>query len=278
MDEKYRIWGKGITLIFGLLALPVAGTSAVVIAFSHMGTVHPSGSYLSFGPAIVLAALTVIMSINSVRSEDFGSFLKMEVTLVLMLASIIMFIGYRSPYSFYVLTYSIAGILQIGKFWRQVRPEIPGKHLKRAAGILVIAMLISAGTLVVGMVGSIPKLPADKRHIKFYSGSLHFHDDWGKNIYFGTLAQDEQVQGILFSKDTIVFFKKTGELMLAQLREDTTIEGIHCAGGQNAYFNISGKLTNAVLAEDQLINGTLYRKGDSLGISEDGSIDVLKED
>jgi len=278
MNEKYRVWGILVTVIFVILAIPLVLSNAFGIMFSYMGSDSPWGSYLGLGPSIILAVLTVIMSIHSMRFADIHSFSKMETILILMLGSLIMLFGLGYAYFFYALLYSLTGILQIRKFWRFAAPEVPGKHLKRAMAVMVIALSISCASLAFGLIKSMPKMSADKKGIKFVSGSLHFYDDWGKRPSLGQLAQEQEVQGILLPKYTFVFFYDSGELSMVQLRERdmcVRIQGINCAGSGNIYFHKSGKLSSAVLAESQFINGKLYQKGDSLGFNEDGSIKVL---
>lgn len=277
MSEKYRVWGIIVTIIFVILAIPIVASNAFVIMFSYMGSNFPWGSYVALGPSLILAVLTVIMSIHSIRFADIRSFFKMEITLILMLGSLMMLLAFDYSYCFYALLYSLTGILQIRKFWRSAAPAVPGKHLKRVMAVMLIALSISCASLAFGLVKSIPKMPADKKGIKFIFGSLQFYDDWSKRLSLGALAEEQEVQGILFPKYTFVFFYESGELMIAQLGEkDVFIQGVNCAAGQNVYFDKSGRITQAVLAEDQFINGKLYRKGDSLRFKEDGSIEVFE--
>lgn len=277
MNEKYRVWGILVTVIFVILAIPLVASNIFLIMWSYMGSDRPWGSYLWLGPSLILAVLTVIMSIHSIRFANIHSFFKMEITLILMLGSLMMLLAFNYSYCFYALLYSLTGILQIRKFWRFAAPEVPGKYLKRVMAVMVIALSISCASLAFGLVKSIPKMPADKKGIKFLSGSLQFYDDWNRKPLMGTLAEDQEVQGILFPKYTHLYFSKSGELEIAQLGErymHVRIQGINCAGSENIYFHRSGKLTSAVLAEDQVINGKSYRKGDSLRFKEDGSIEV----
>ena len=121
---------------------------------------------------------------------------------------------------------------------------------------------------------AIPRLAPDKKGIKFVIGSVQFHDDWSKKLSFGLLAEEQEIQGVLFSKDTWVYLDESGKLQMAKLGgEDLTIQRIHCAGNKDVHFYESGKLASAGLSEDQEIGGKMYYKGESLHFNEDGSVE-----
>lgn len=274
MDGHYRRWGILVAIIFSLLCIPMVLINTFVILFSYMGSPFPWESYLTLGPLIILAILIALISIRSIFSANLRLFIMMESVLVSMIAILIIIFSFYYPYSFYALCYSLSGILQIRKFWRFASPAITKRHLKPALVIMVIASLISCASLGYSMVRAIPKLAPDKKGIKFVIGSVQFHDDWNKKLFFGLLAEEQEIQGILFSKDTWVYFYESGKLQMAKLGgKDLTIQRIPCAGNKDVYFYESGKLQGACLSEDQEIGGKMYYKGESLHFNEDGSVE-----
>lgn len=273
MDGHYRRWGILVAIIFSVLCIPIVLTNVLMILFSYMGSPFPWGSYLVLGPHIILAILIAFIGIRSIFSANLRLFIMMESILVSMIAILIITFPFYYTYSFFALCYSLLGILQIRKFWRFSSPAITERYLKPAMAIMVIASLICCANLGYGMVRAIPKLAPDKKGIKFVGGTVQFHDDWSKKLSFGLLAEEQEIQGILFSKDTWVYFYESGKLMLAKLmQKDLTIQGIHCAGNKDVSFYESGKLQSASLFEDQEIGGKMYYKGESLLFNEDGSV------
>lgn len=273
MNQHYRRWEIIVTLIFIVLSLPIIYSNIFLILFSRMGTESHWGSDLVLGLPVILALLTVLISIRSIFFVDFGLFIKMELVLALMIANLIILFTLNNAYSLLALCYGLTGILQIRKFWKFALPTITERHLKPAMIVITMATLVSCGTLSHGLAMSAPKLSPDKKGIKFYRGSLQFHDDWKRKLLLGKLAEDQEIQGIIFPKDTFLFFYESGELEIAQLGEKgLRIHGINCAGNENVHFYKSGQLQNARLSEDQMIEGKMYSKGEYLKFNEDGSI------
>lgn len=273
MNQHYRRWEIIVTLIFTALSLPIIFSNTFLILFSRMGTESHWGSDLVLGLPVILALLIVLISIRSIFFADLGLFLKMELVLALMIANLIILFTLNNVYSLLALSYGLTGILQIRKFWRFASPTITERHLKPAIIVIIMVTLVSCVTLSHGLARSIPKLPPDKKGIKYYKGSLQFHDDWKRKLLLGKLAEDQEIQGIVFPKDTFLFFYESGELQIAKLGEKGLhIHGINCAGNENVHFYKSGQLKNARLSEDQTIEGKMYLKGEYLEFNEDGSI------
>lgn len=273
MNRHYRRWEIIVTLIFIALSLPIIFANTFLILFSRMGTESHWGSDLVLGLPVILALLIVFISIRGIFFADFGLFLKMELVLVLMIANLIILFALNNAYSLLALCYGLTGILQIRKFWKFASPTITERHLRPAMIVITMATLVSFGTLSYGLAMSVPKLPPDKKGIKFYKESLQFHDDWKRKILLGKLAEDQEIQGILFPKDTFLYFYESGELEIASLGEKgLRIHGINCAGNENVHFYKSGQLQSAKLSEDQMIEGKMYLKGEYLNFNEDGSI------
>ena len=277
MNERYRVWGVVVSVIYAILAIPIVVSNSYTIMFSYMGGGIPWGSYVMLGPSLILSVLVVIMSLLSICFPDISSFFKMEITLILMLLSLMIIFAFNSTYCVLALLYSLAGLLQIRKFWRSVVPEVPGKHLKRVTAFMLIPIAIACATIAFGVAKSTPKMPAEFKGIKFMRSSLRFYDYWSTKPSMGLLVEEQEVQGILFPKNTFLSFDESGKITQAQISEGgVAIQGVDCVYGQNVYFDKAGRMTGTVLPEDQVINGTLYRAGVYLKFNEDGSMETIE--
>lgn len=280
MNHYYRKWGIISTIVFIILAVPVAGFNLITILFSHMGTDSPWGTYLFFGPPLIFAGLVVLISIRSIFSPTPGSFRMLGIILALLMANLLLLaFGFGADGIMYSLTtffYGLAGILQIQKFWRPALPQIAKQHFTRTLRIITIATIVSCAPLAYGVVTLVPKLPPDIKGIKFTRGSVQFSDDMRTQIILGQLAEEQEFLGIVFPRYTFLHFYK-GRLSGAQLGENgARIQGIDCAEGAWVYFHDSGRLSGAYLGKDQEIQGILYSKGEYVKFNEDGTVHIEK--
>ncbi|MCX6354069.1 MAG: hypothetical protein NTZ78_04075, partial [Candidatus Aureabacteria bacterium] len=176
-------------------------------------------------------------------------------------------------YSLYGLIYSSAGILQNRKFWRFALHGTQERWVKLSLVVMTVAALISGAALVLAIVMAVPKLPPDKKGIKFERGSVQYYDDWRRELFMGQLSEEQEIHGIRYPQYSWVCFERSGELFAVQLpQEGVTIDGIKCSGKEWVHFYKSGRLESANLAEDREIEGKLYMKGMHVRFDERGKL------
>ncbi len=229
-------------------------------------------SYAIMGPAILLALLVAFFSVRSINFAKPRLFILTESVLILIILNFFLLRGFLLA-----LCYSLTGIIQIRKFWKFALPEITGKYLKPAMVILIITISISCAHFSYSIIKFVPKLPPDKKEINFALGTLQFYDEYSRLLHMGLLAQDSQIQGIIFPKDTWVYFYETGEIEMVKLGgKELIIQGIYCAESSNVNFYKSGKIKHATLGKSQEIHGKVYYEGEAIYFNENGSVKKVR--
>ena len=106
--------------------------------------------------------------------------------------------------------------------------------------------------------------------IEYKKGRVRFHET---GLDVAHLTKDQIINGIKYKAGRLgPFFDKNGNVTNAILAEDTEILGIYYKRNSQIMFNSDGTVKRGRLAKDTSINGKLYKAGRMLNYQTDGTI------
>lgn len=110
--------------------------------------------------------------------------------------------------------------------------------------------------------------------------TIFFNEEAKDQIKFLYLAKDTEINGVLCegSGTTTTEFYDSDHLKYCFLANDQTIQGFPCNRNlmQPVYFYYSGKIKILTLSTDYSWGNTVFKKGTSVLVGEDGSVSVYK--
>jgi hypothetical protein len=106
--------------------------------------------------------------------------------------------------------------------------------------------------------------------IRFKKGQVRFHEE---GISVAHLASDQFIDGIKYSADGIgPFFDKDGNVENATLAEDTQINGVLYKGGAGIMFYSPGEVRTGTVAQEIILSGETLEAGMPVWFNNDGSL------